>query len=149
MKESIFTWYDSASMDNWALTYLGNAVPSSSWVLTSNVTLPGHFDTCPETSGIRLSSDAVPYPRMESSATPLWKSPNSPKQLNSSLSRGLSYDRFTDSYTLSSSLSASFPNFCIFSFPPESSSSCLRLLSRLPIPSIFPSIACFRRQFLR
>jgi hypothetical protein len=35
----------------------------------------------------------------------------------------------------------------------RSSSSCLRLLPRLPVtsilPSIFPSITCFRRQFLR
>ena len=28
------------------------------------------------------------------------------------------------------------------------SSSCLRLLPRLPVSSIFPSIRCFRRQFL-
>jgi hypothetical protein len=30
-----------------------------------------------------------------------------------------------------------------------SSRSCLRLLPRLPVPSIFPSIMCFRMQFLR
>ena len=43
-----------------------------------------------------------------------------------------------------------------FQYPPASlkwTSSCLRLLPRLPVtcilPSIFPSITCFRRQFLR
>jgi hypothetical protein len=38
-------------------------------------------------------------------------------------------------------------------FSLRSSSSCLRLLPLIPVtsipPSIFPSIACFRRQFLR
>ena len=31
----------------------------------------------------------------------------------------------------------------------RSSSSCIRLLPPLPVNSLFPSIACFRRQFLR
>jgi hypothetical protein len=38
-------------------------------------------------------------------------------------------------------------------FPLRSSTNCLRLLPRFPLtsilPSIFPSITCFRRQFLR
>ena len=45
------------------------------------------------------------------------------------------------------SSAASF-SFWYLLFSLISSSSCLRLLPRLPIPSIFPSITCFRRQFL-
>jgi hypothetical protein len=49
--------------------------------------------------------------------------------------------------------SASSFNFQYFLFSLRSSSSCLRLLPRLLIiyllPSNFPSITCFRRQFLR
>jgi hypothetical protein len=49
--------------------------------------------------------------------------------------------------------SASSFNYQYPLFPLRSSSSCLRLLPRLPVtpflPSIFPSIMCFRRQFLR
>ena len=48
---------------------------------------------------------------------------------------------------------ASSFNFQYLIFPLRSSSRCLRLLPRLPVisilPSNFPSITCFRRQFLR
>jgi hypothetical protein len=49
--------------------------------------------------------------------------------------------------------SATSFNFQYPLFSLRSSSSCLRFLLRLPVtyilPSIFPSITCFRRQFLR
>jgi hypothetical protein len=49
--------------------------------------------------------------------------------------------------------SASSFNFQYLLFPLRSSSRCLRLHPRLPVisilPSNFPSITCFRRQFLR
>ena len=44
---------------------------------------------------------------------------------------------------------ASTFNFQYLLVPLRSSGSCLRLLIRLPVASIFPSITCFRRQFLR
>ena len=46
---------------------------------------------------------------------------------------------------LSISHSSTFPS----PSPPSSPSSCLRLLPRLPVPSIFPSMTCFRRRFVR
>ena len=49
--------------------------------------------------------------------------------------------------------SASYSNYQYLSLCLRSSSSCLRLLPRLPVTSILsaflPSITCFRRQFLR
>jgi hypothetical protein len=68
----------------------------------------------------------------------------------------VSYYRFI---TSSSACCPQTANYCIlFHFPHilvplRSSTSCLRLLSRLPItsvlPFLFPSITCFRKQFLR
>ena len=45
--------------------------------------------------------------------------------------------------------SASSFNWQYLSFSLRSSSHCLHLLRRLPVFSIFPSKACFKRQFLR
>jgi len=78
----------------------------------------------------------------------------------------LTYDSFTNAVRLStgpqplpkpvlhrvrcsiSTFNLQYPLFCLRSF-----SSCLSLLSRLPVnsilPSIFPSTTCLRRQFLR
>ena len=63
------------------------------------------------------------------------------------------YDRSIPSSKASSPQRASSFNFRQPLFSLRSSSSCLRLLSRLPVlsilPAIFPSIMCFRMQFLR
>ena len=45
--------------------------------------------------------------------------------------------------------SASFSNLQYLFIPLKSSSLCLCLLPRLPVTSIFLSVTCFRRQFLR
>jgi len=69
--------------------------------------------------------------------------------------RTLSYDRSVASCKASSpqtGASASFLKIQHFVFSLRSCSSCLRLPPLLPVtvlPSIFPSITCFRRQFLR
>jgi len=61
----------------------------------------------------------------------------------------LSYDRSTSSSKANSPHSASSFNLQFSLFSLRSSSICLCRLHRLPVPSIFPSKTCFRRQFLR
>ena len=65
--------------------------------------------------------------------------------------RSLPYEKSTAYSTLTlhwvssnASFNFQYPHFSLNSF-----NSCLRLLSRLPVTSIFPSIKCFRRYFLR
>jgi hypothetical protein len=93
--------------------------------------------------GNHLHSDAAPHPiRPKSSIIHSFYS--------------LSYDKSIDSSKARSSQSAICASTFNFQYPYfswRSSSSFLHLLPRLPvtyiIPSIFTSITCFRRQFLR
>lgn len=69
--------------------------------------------------------------------------------------RSLSYDRHKASSKVSSARNAIqcfLSQFPAFSFPVRSCSNCVRLYPRLPVtsmlPSIVPSVTCFRRWFL-
>jgi hypothetical protein len=63
--------------------------------------------------------------------------------------RSLSYDRSTASSLHTERYNASYFNFQYPLVSLRSSTSRLRFLPHLPVTSIFPAIAWFRRQFLR
>ena len=81
-----------------------------------------------------------------------WTYPRNPHFSQVHSHCGLSYDKFTVIYKASSPHSAIY--YFLFQFPKFSlilisSSSCLHLLPLTSVlPSVFPSITCFRRQFL-